>query len=81
MIFELKLDLNFENIAYIGDDVNDIHAMKTSGFSACPADSAEQVKIVADYICKSNGGNGAVRELAEMILIAQNKSIILNENW
>lgn len=76
-----KYNLVNENIAYIGDDVNDLHAMKLAGFSACPSDSVDIVKENADYICKNPGGRGAVRELAELILNAQNKSTIVFENW
>lgn len=76
-----KLSLNTENLAYIGDDVNDIHAMEAVGVSACPKDATSEVKKVASYVCENTGGNGAVREFAEKILISQNKSLILEENW
>jgi len=68
-------------ICYIGDDVNDEHIMKLCGFSACPNDAVEIIKNTVDYICKNGGGNGAIRELCEMILISQNKKINLTENW
>ncbi len=78
----VKLGMTFQKIAYIGDDVNDIPPIKLAGVSACPADSVPLVKEVADYICVANGGNGAVREFAEMILTAQNKPIVVPEdNW
>jgi len=57
-----------ENIAYIGDDVNDISIMKLVGLSASPNDGIPQVKKIADYVCKKNGGYGAFREFADMIL-------------
>jgi YrbI family 3-deoxy-D-manno-octulosonate 8-phosphate phosphatase len=76
-----NLSLSLEEIAYIGDDVNDIYAMQISGVSACPADAAEEVKRVVDYRCKANAGYGAVREFCELILVNQNKSIVLTENW
>lgn len=79
LIYELNLEPN--QVAYIGDDVNDYHVMKLAGFSACPNDATESIKTVANYICNSNGGYGAVRELAELILTTQNKPIILQENW
>jgi 3-deoxy-D-manno-octulosonate 8-phosphate phosphatase (KDO 8-P phosphatase) len=75
----LKLDL--ENIAYIGDDVNDAYAMRISGICACPNDSVEYIKNLSNYVCKENGGYGAVREFAELILKAQNKPNYLTENW
>lgn len=76
-----KLSLDFDEVAYLGDDVNDYHVMQLAGVSACPADATESIKTVADYICQTKGGYGALREFAEMILIAQNKPIILQENW
>lgn len=76
-----KLNLGYENIAYIGDDVNDIFAIRTAGVSACPSDAVDSVTRIVDYKCEKPGGNGAVREFCELILTAQNKSIVLNENW
>lgn len=76
-----KLNLPIDEIAFAGDDVNDIQAMQISGLSACPADSVIAVKEIADYICNKNGGDGAIRELIELILIYQNKPILLPENW
>lgn len=76
-----KLGLKLEEIAFIGDDINDEHIMKIVGFSACPNDAVEIIKSTANYICKNNGGYGAVREFCELILISQNKSININEQW
>jgi len=56
------------NIAYIGDDVNDIEIMKLVGLTASPADGTHFIKNFADYICPSKGGNGAFRDFAELIL-------------
>jgi len=63
--------LTLRQVAYIGDDVNDIETLKAVGFSASPADGLPQVLRVVDYVCRKKGGEGAVRELAEMILAAQ----------
>jgi len=54
--------------AFIGDDLSDLPAMKICGVSACPADAAAAVKAAADYICKRNGGDGAVREFIEWLI-------------
>ncbi len=70
---ELELDLS--EIAYIGDDINDVPAMKIVGFSACPANSLKYVKNFVDYICENSGGNGAVREVIELILEKQGRPI------
>ena len=76
-----RTGFKLEEIAFIGDDVNDIQAMQAAGFSACPNNSVLHVKEVADYLCSQNGGDGAVREVAELILISQNKQITLPESW
>jgi YrbI family 3-deoxy-D-manno-octulosonate 8-phosphate phosphatase len=76
-----KLNLELNEIAFIGDDINDEHVMNIAGVSACPADATKSIQQIADYICSSNGGNGAVREFIEAILKSQNKSICLTENW
>lgn len=60
-----------DQVAYIGDDVNDIEALKAVGLSASPADGLPQVVRVVKYVCRKKGGEGAVRELAELILKAQ----------
>ncbi|HOV91647.1 MAG TPA: HAD-IIIA family hydrolase [Candidatus Kapabacteria bacterium] len=72
-----KYHLKLDEIAYIGDDINDIPVLKIVGFSACPQDASKFVKDIVNYICKHNGGNGAIRELSEMILIAKNIDIII----
>ena len=63
--------LTMKQVAYIGDDVNDLQALGAVGFSASPADGMPPVLKVVRYVCKKNGGEGAVRELADLILAAQ----------
>lgn len=75
------LDIALEHIAYIGDDINDLHVMKICGVSACPADAVHVIRNTARFICTSTGGNGAVREFAEAILLAQGKPITVEEQW
>ena len=55
-------------IAFIGDDVNDIKLMKKVGFSVTPSDGILQAKKIANHICKNSGGNGALREMIDLIL-------------
>jgi 3-deoxy-D-manno-octulosonate 8-phosphate phosphatase (KDO 8-P phosphatase) len=55
-------------IAYIGDDVNDLELIKLVGLSACPADGMIDVRSIVDYVCEHKGGNGAFREFAELIM-------------
>jgi 3-deoxy-D-manno-octulosonate 8-phosphate phosphatase (KDO 8-P phosphatase) len=63
--------ISLRQVAYIGDDVNDMEALQAVGLSAAPADGLPQVLKVVDYVCRHKGGEGAVRELVEMILEAQ----------
>lgn len=55
-------------VVYIGDDLNDLEAMKLVGYSACPVDAAKEVKNIAKFISSYSGGKGAVREILEHIL-------------
>ena len=74
-----QLGLTREEIAYMGDDLNDIPAFKASGLNLVPADAAIEVMAVADIITKASGGRGAVREAITMILAAQdNWNVIVN---
>lgn len=63
-----KYKVSESEVAYIGDDVNDICIMKEVGLSIAVADATESVKTCADYITKARGGNGAVREVCDLIL-------------
>jgi YrbI family 3-deoxy-D-manno-octulosonate 8-phosphate phosphatase len=67
--------LSMEEVAYIGDDVNDVETLKAVGFSASPADGMPQALAVVDYVCAKKGGEGAVREIIEMILAAQHRTV------
>ena len=57
-----------EEIAFIGDDSNDVEIMKLVGFRATPSDGMSFIKELADYVCENKGGNGAFREVAELII-------------
>lgn len=67
-------NLNANEIAYIGDDTNDIEIIKEIGFSCTPSDGTVFTKEIVDYICKEKGGYGAFREVAELIIFAINKN-------
>jgi YrbI family 3-deoxy-D-manno-octulosonate 8-phosphate phosphatase len=67
--------LSLKQVAYIGDDVNDLEALKAVGFSASPADGLPHIVAAVDYICQKKGGEGAVREIIEMILEAQSSKL------
>ncbi len=63
-----KHKLKSENIAFIGDDVNDFKLLKLVGLSASPGDALPDIKKIVDYVCENNGGHGAFREFAELII-------------
>jgi len=63
-----KYQLSLNEIAYIGDDVNDIELLKIVGLSAVPNDASMKAKKVSHYVCKSSGGKAAFREFADLIL-------------
>ena len=67
--------LSLKQVAYIGDDVNDLEALKAVGFSASPADGLPAIVAAVDYVCRKKGGEGAVREIIEMILDAQRSKV------
>ncbi len=60
-----------EQVLYVGDDIPDYDVMQLAGVSACPADAAEEIKSVADYISHKNGGYGCVRDVIEQVLRLQ----------
>jgi YrbI family 3-deoxy-D-manno-octulosonate 8-phosphate phosphatase len=68
-----KNKLNFSQIIFVGNDLNDIKCIKKAGLGIAVKDSYSQVLEVADYITTRKGGNGAVREVCELILYAKNK--------
>ena len=66
--------MTLAEVAYMGDDINDLAALRAVGFSASPADALPQIRKAVTYVCRAKGGEGAVREVAEMILEAQGRS-------
>lgn len=65
--------LKAENIAFIGDDVNDTELIQSVGLSSAPADAMPDIKKNVDYLCEEKGGNGAFREFAELIIVLNQK--------
>ncbi len=64
-----QLDITLEEVAYIGDDINDLEALENVGLRACPADALPAIKSIKGInIMGLKGGEGAVREFIEMIL-------------
>jgi YrbI family 3-deoxy-D-manno-octulosonate 8-phosphate phosphatase len=74
-----RFDIPAENVAYIGDDHNDLEIMKLVGLTACPADALPAVKEQVDFICAHIGGDGCFREFAELIIDANaTRSSVIN---
>jgi len=63
-----KYNLSYDEIAYMGDDINDLPIINKVGLSGAPKDSVQEIKETADLISSSCGGKGAVREFIEYIL-------------
>ncbi len=63
-----RLGVSWDQIAYIGDDINDLKVLRQAGLSASPADGVQTVRSSVHLVLESRGGHGAFRELAEFIL-------------
>ena len=63
-----ELDLTMDQIAYMGDDVNDLDCIRSVKISGCPCDAHPSCRDRSLYVCREGGGNGAVREFAEFVL-------------
>ncbi|MEM8892997.1 MAG: HAD-IIIA family hydrolase [Bacteroidota bacterium] len=64
-----KLGLDLSEVAYVGDDVNDLEIMQAVGLSACPADAVQAIKDISGIILTKKGGDGCVRELVDEYLL------------
>lgn len=61
-------DIDFHNVCYIGDDINDVELIKLVGYGCAPADAMPQAKEAAKYVTKAKGGEGVIREVVGMII-------------
>ena len=68
-----KAGFTLDDVAFVGDDLNDLNAMKEVGVSFAVADAACEITTIADFTTSKNGGEGAAREVIEMILRSQGK--------
>ena len=66
-----RAGVGWGDIAYMGDDVVDLGALKRAGFAAVPADAIPEARAIAHYATVSAGGHGAVREVVDLVLRAQ----------
>ncbi|WP_246282089.1 KdsC family phosphatase [Nitrosopumilus ureiphilus] len=69
------LNVKPEQIAYIGDDINDIGLLNKVGFSTVPKNAIDEAKKIANYVCKTEGGHGVLREVADLILTTQGLNV------
>ncbi len=67
----VRRNLSAGEVAYLGDDVNDLPAFAIVGLASCPGDAFEEVKAAANPVLEKPGGHGAFREFAEIILQAR----------
>ena len=63
--------LKSKEVAFIGDDINDLCVFKLAGLSVCPADTFHYIKDKADLVTFTKGGNGVLREVADLVLAAR----------
>ena len=63
-----KIKISFDKVAYVGDDLADIPVMKKVGLPLSVNNATKEVKKIADYISKANGGDGAIREIISWLL-------------
>ena len=63
-----KENISPVNVAFIGDDVNDIGVIGIAGITACPNDAVDEIKNIVDIVLTKNGGYGVFREFADLIL-------------
>lgn len=64
-----EMDLSMENVAYVGDDINDLEVIDAVGFSGCPADAVEAIKLKANVVLNRKGGDACVREFVDEHLL------------
>ena len=63
-----KFNVLPSDVAYIGDDLNDLKIMNLVGLTACPSNAEKEIQLISDYKCKKSGGNGVFREFANILL-------------
>ncbi len=68
-----ELNLSYKDVAFIGDDTNDIRIMKQVGLSAAPSDAVNEVQAVAHMVLEKNGGQGCVREFIDRVFTKQHR--------
>ena len=75
-----KKKIKLNKVLFIGNDINDLDAMKIVGFSAAPADAHPEVLHIASYVTRAKGGDGVLREISDSVLKKQNKTKTVKAN-
>ena len=73
-----KENFKINRVLYVGNDLNDYHVMLLCGYTACPFDSHSKIKEISDFVLKTCGGDGIVRELLEDVLELDLLEILYN---
>jgi YrbI family 3-deoxy-D-manno-octulosonate 8-phosphate phosphatase len=76
-----KYSLQWDEVAFIGDDINDVPVLQRVGFAAAPSNATALNKKTAHYITKNTGGNGCVREVCDLLLAQHWKGLSITELW
>lgn len=63
--------LKFKEVAFIGNDIDDLPVLRAAGFSACPSDGFDYLKSQVTLVTTARGGRGVVREVADLVLAAR----------
>jgi 3-deoxy-D-manno-octulosonate 8-phosphate phosphatase (KDO 8-P phosphatase) len=69
-------NISADQVAYIGDDINDLEIMQHSGLSACPSDAFKIIRDLSHIVLDNEGGRGAFREFAEIIIFLKQKTLL-----
>lgn len=76
-----QLGVGWDAVCYVGDDVVDLGVLRLAGVAVVVADGIAEAKAMADYVTVAHGGRGAIREIVDLILKAQNRWEILLEEY
>lgn len=73
-----RLDIPLQAVAYVGDDIPDYAVMSAAGVKLSVANAVKEIKAIADYCTESPGGQGAVREVCDLLLSARESNVDSN---
>lgn len=74
-----ELGIEWKDVAFIGDDINDIKLMRKTGITGCPANAPDYIKSEVKFVTKKNGGEGAYREFIEWLLGKELLASVISE--